>query len=71
MASLTRYDIAFNTEVVTDDGTDSSEIEIKVVTEKTFVEVAQFAETMIGKERDEETIVSIRRVRMYSDVEVI
>ena len=65
---MKRYDIVFDIEE-TKGG--ENEIEMKVVTDKSFLEVAQFAESMVGKLKDDEKIIAVRKIRRYSDVDVI
>jgi hypothetical protein len=68
---MKRFDITFETVASVDGNEEESRSIAKIVTDKTFPEVAAYAESMIGKTRGNERIVGVREVERYSDVDVI
>ena len=68
---MKRFDIEFDTVETVDGKEEESRIKIKAISEKSFVGIAVFAESMVGKTRDNERIVGVHEITQYSDVEVI
>lgn len=68
---MKRYDIEFETTYEEDGETHDSAVSVKLVSDKSFVEMAELAESMVGKTKDGETIVAVQRLVRRSDVEVV
>ena len=72
MAALKRFNIILILELPECEADCDDEMVVKVVTDKTFSEVVDFAERMVGTEgTNGQKIVKLESVRRYSDVEVI
>lgn len=65
---MKRFDIDYK---ISASPEEDDEITMKIVTEKDFLDVANFAASLIGKQKEGKTILRIDRIIRRSDVDVI